>query len=100
MDYVFESFEGFEWDAGNRNKNHIKHSVLNSECEQIFFNQPVIVLEGAAHSVVEKRWAAFGKTDEGRLLVVIFTERKRLLRVVSARDTDCVGQVSQPDRSD
>jgi uncharacterized DUF497 family protein len=36
--------------------------------------------------VAEKRWAAFGKTDSGRLLVVIFTRRGNLLRVISARN--------------
>ena len=88
MDGVFAGFEGFDWDAGNNDKNFIKHNVRNSECEQVFFNQPLIVLEDTAHSLVEQRWAAFGKTDEDRLLVVIFTERRHLLRVISARDVD------------
>src|SRR3989304_3538475 len=86
MEGVFAGFEGFDWDTGNSEKNFIKHNVRNSECEQVFFNRPVIVLEDTAHSVVERRWAAFGKTDSDRLLVVIFTERNRLLRVISARD--------------
>jgi len=88
MDGVFSYFEGFDWDAGNSNKNFIKHNVRNSECEQVFFNQPLIILEDTVHSVVEKRWAAFGMTDSGRLLMVIFTGRKRLVRIISARDMD------------
>ena len=88
MEGVFAGFEGFDWDAGNTDKNFIKHNVRNSECEQVFFNQPLIVLEDTAHSLVEQRWAAFGKTDEDRLLVVIFTERRHLLRVISARNMD------------
>jgi len=31
-------------------------------------------------------WAAFGMTDIGRYLVIIFTKRGKLLRVISARD--------------
>jgi len=85
---VFAGFEGFDWDAGNSNKNFVKHDVRNSECEQVFFNQPLIILEDTVHSEIEKRWAAFGKTDSERLLVVIFTGRGRLLRVISARDMD------------
>jgi uncharacterized DUF497 family protein len=83
---VFGRFVGFQWDRGNTNKNLVKHNVQNWECEQVFFNRPLLVLEDPGHSVAERRWAAFGKTDSGRLLVVIFTNRGNLLRVISARD--------------
>jgi uncharacterized protein len=86
MDEVFRSFEGFQWDAGNSQKNLIKHAVHDWECEQIFFNQPLIILKDQVHSVAEKIWAAFGKTDTSRLLVLIFAKRDNLLRVISARD--------------
>jgi len=33
-----------------------------------------------------KRWAAFGQTDGGRFLTIIFTRREKLLRIISARD--------------
>jgi len=83
---VFGSLVAFQWDRGNDNKNLVKHNVQNLESEQVFFNKPLLVLEDPGHSVEEKRWAAFGKTDSGRLLVVIFTKRGKLLRVISARD--------------
>jgi uncharacterized protein len=83
---TFEDFLGFQWDWGNNHKNLIKHNVHNWECEQVFFNKPVLVLEDQAHSLFEKRWAAFGRTDAGRLLVVIYAKRGNLLRVISSRD--------------
>ena len=86
MENVFGSFVDFQWDRGNSNKNLVKHKVQNWECEQVLFNKPLLVLEDPGHSVAERRWAAFGKTDSGRLLVVIFTKRGNLLRVISARD--------------
>jgi len=86
VENVFGSFVVFQWDRGNDNKNLVKHNVQNWESEQVFFNKPLLVLEDLGHSVAEKRWAAFGKTDSGRLLVVIFTKRGKLLRVISARD--------------
>ena len=86
MDDVFRSFEGFQWDDGNSHKNFIKLNVQNWECEQVFFNRPLIVLDDPGHSAVEKRWAAFGKTDSNRLLIIIFTKRHNLLRIISARD--------------
>jgi uncharacterized DUF497 family protein len=86
MENDFHDFLGFQWDRGNIDKNLIKHSVENWECEQVFFNKPLVVLEDPRHSLAEKRCAAFGKTDAERLLVVIFTKRDDLLRVISARD--------------
>lgn len=82
----FEQFTGFQWDEGNLDKNLLKHQVQNWECEQIFFNEPLVILDDPKHSLSEKRWAAFGKTDAGRLLTIIFTKREKLLRVISARD--------------
>ena len=82
----FDQFTGFQWDEGNINKNLDKHNVENWECEQIYFNEPLLILDGLRHSTVEKRWAAFGKTDAGRMLTVIFTKRGSLVRVISARD--------------
>lgn len=82
----FEQFTGFQWDEGNIDKNLLKHQVQNWECEQIFFNEPLIILDDPKHSLSEKRWAAFGQTDAGRLLTIIFTKRGKLLRILSARD--------------
>ena len=82
----FGEFTGFQWDQGNIDKNLVKHGVENWECEQIFFNEPLLVLANPRHSISESRQAAFGRTDAGRLLVVIFTWRIDLLRVISARD--------------
>jgi hypothetical protein len=86
MENEFEKFIGFQWDKGNIDKNLLKHNVENWESEQIFFNEPLIILDDPKHSLSEKRWAAFGRTDAGRLLVVIFGRRGKLLRVISARD--------------
>jgi len=86
MENEFEKSTGFQWDKGNINKNLIEHNVEDWECEQVFFNEPLIVLDDPKHSLVEQRWAAFGRTEAGRLLVVIFTKRGKLLRVISARD--------------
>ncbi|MBW2671065.1 MAG: BrnT family toxin [Deltaproteobacteria bacterium] len=82
----FEQFTGFQWDEGNIDKNLFKHHVQNWECEQIFFNEPLIVFDDPKHSLSEKKWAAFGQTDGGRFLTIIFTRREKLLRIISARD--------------
>jgi uncharacterized protein len=81
-----ESIEGFDWDDGNREKNWNKHGVKPVECEMIFFNRPLVVIDDEKHSQVESRYYAFGKTDFGRVLLVGFCIRKNRMRVISARD--------------
>lgn len=81
-----KKLEGFQWDEGNSEKNPRKHGILNIEAEQIFFNEPLIVAEDHIHSITdEARYSALGTTDTGRNVTVIFTARKNLIRLISAR---------------
>jgi hypothetical protein len=77
---------GFDWDEGNLLKNWEKHGVSASECEQVFFNQPLLVAVDAAHSGKEVRYYELGRTDANRLLFLVLTVRKDLVRVISARE--------------
>ena len=77
---------GFEWDKGNSGKNWLKHRVTPFECEQIFFNQPLLVADDERHSQSEARFYALGKTDADRPLFVAFTVHRKLIRIISARD--------------
>lgn len=80
------TFQGFDWDHGNHHKNWEKHAVSYTECEEIFFNQPLLISHDTKHSDTEKRYFALGKTNHHRLLFVAFTKRLHLIRVISARD--------------
>ena len=86
MDEIFKTCKGFDWDEGNSEKNWILHLVTRSECEQVFFNEPLIVSEDTKHSQTEKRWVVLGKTDCERLLFIVITIRDKLIRIISARD--------------
>jgi uncharacterized DUF497 family protein/predicted DNA binding CopG/RHH family protein len=77
---------GFNWDEGNVDKNWEKHGVADFECEEVFFNQPLVVRHDPKHSQHEARFYALGRTDSNRLLLVAFTVRRKLIRVVSARE--------------
>jgi uncharacterized protein len=77
---------GFEWDKYNSDKIKTKHDVTSVECEQVFFNSPVIVGNDEKHSETENRFYVLGQTDSGRLLFLVFTVRKNKLRLISARD--------------
>ena len=84
--YEYSNCVGFEWDEGNSEKNWIKHHVTMSECEQVFFNQPLILAGNEERSQSEQRYYALGQTDAGRRLFIVFIVRGELVRVVSARD--------------
>jgi uncharacterized DUF497 family protein len=81
-------FEGFQWDAGNARKSADKHGVSQAEAEQVFFNEPLLLLPDLRHSQTESRFYALGHTDDGRRLHVTFTLRDqgRLIRIISSRD--------------
>jgi len=37
--------EGFQWDEGNGRKSIEKHDVSQGEAEQLFFNEPLLMVE-------------------------------------------------------
>ncbi len=75
----------FDWDEGNQDKNLNKHGVHYREIEEVFFNRPVKIFPDIGHSQIERRFLAYGKTNSGDLLLVVFTIRDQKLRVISAR---------------
>ena len=81
-----EGCTGFQWDSANADKIWDKHQVSRRECEQIFFNRPLIVADDEKHSDDERRFYALGKTDDGRRLFAVFTIRGDLIRPISVRD--------------
>jgi len=75
--------EGFEWDDGNIRKIFNKHNVSIKEAEEVFNSQPYIVLRTAYLN--EERFQMFGESKH-RLITIIFTIRKKKIRIISARD--------------
>ncbi len=78
---------GFDWDRGNARKTEA-HGVTQTEAEQVFFNEPLLLTRDAKHSGMEPRYRALGRTDGGRLLTIVVTIRGKgtLVRVISARE--------------
>jgi uncharacterized DUF497 family protein len=77
---------GFDWDEGNAPKIWTRHAVSQGECEQLFFVEPLLIAPDPKHSGGEERWAALGRTADGRTLAIVFTLRGDLIRPISARD--------------
>jgi uncharacterized protein len=84
----FQLITGFDWDASNERKNVASHQASQTEAEELFFNQPLLVSVDPAHSAQEQRWHALGVTDSGRKLHTTFTLRDHntKIRVISLRD--------------
>ena len=77
---------GFDWDEATGPKIWAKHEVSPVECEQVFFNLPVVAEHDEKHSGSETRYYVLGQTDAGRRLFPVVTVPGDLLRVISARD--------------
>ena len=82
-----DGIAGFDWDEGNRSKCR-KHGVSLAEIEELFLDDPQIAPD-LAHSAVEDRFVAVGRTRKGRPMFVAFALRRRagatLISPVSAR---------------
>lgn len=78
--------EGFDRDSGNARKNE-KHGVTQSEAEQVFMNEPLLLLPDSSHSRNEPRFYALGISSEKRMLSITFTVRDngKKIRIISAR---------------
>jgi uncharacterized protein len=75
----------FEWDAQKAAANLAKHKVSFEEAASVFGDPLGRILPDRRHSVGEKRFVLLGLSDSRRLLVVMYTERPRSVRVISAR---------------
>ena len=85
---VFTQIISFQWDEGNARKSEERHGVSQWEAEQVFANEPLLVVHDFQHSQSEQRYNALGCTASGRLLHVTFSLRNHnaAIRVISARD--------------
>lgn len=77
----------FVWDEGNSWKPGT-HDVAIKEAEQAFFDKHKKMFRDHLHSGSEERFRVIGKTKKKRLLFVVFTVRKDVIRIISARDTN------------
>ena len=82
----FPDLTGFQWDAGNSEKNWLLHEVKQAEVEQAFYNRPVLVSPDSGHSQGEMRHYVLGRSNAGRTLAIVFTIRATLVRPIMARD--------------
>ena len=53
---IIKGIKEFQWDKWNIDKNYKKHGVHWTECEEVFFNEPLVVKYDEKHSKKEDRF--------------------------------------------
>lgn len=93
---------GFEWDPVKATKNTRKHGVCFEEAQTIFVDPFEITISDPDHSQGEFRFLSIGRSEQGRVLVVSYTERAaNAIRIISARlasKSERYGYETQPGR--
>jgi uncharacterized DUF497 family protein len=75
-----------EWDSQKAESNKQKHGVSFEEAETVFSDPLAVIFDDEWHSESEEREIIIGHSIENRLLVVCFTERGDIIRLISARE--------------
>jgi uncharacterized DUF497 family protein len=77
----------FEWDEPKAKLNFKKHGIDFEEAKAVFRDPLAYIFDDEWHSVGEKREIIIGHDNKNRLLLVCFTERNQMIRIISARLT-------------
>jgi len=78
----------FQWNPTKATKNVRKHSVSFMEAATVFQDVLAYIFADEDHSEDEHREIIVGHSNRNRLLVVSFTERNDVIRIISARKAD------------
>jgi uncharacterized DUF497 family protein len=70
----------FDWDDANI-RHVARHRVKPDEAEEVFENSPMLV--SVQERSGEDRLLCFGRTNSGRFLTLVYTERNDRIRVVT-----------------
>lgn len=75
----------FEWDDQKAANNLLKHGVSFDEAVSVFGDALALTFADTDHTDDEDRSRTYGISNKVRLLVVIHTERRNGIRIISAR---------------
>lgn len=75
----------FEFDPIKGAQNFKKHKVSFEEAASVFGDAMAYTFADPDHSVGEQRWLTFGMSHARRVLVIIYTERRWKVRLISAQ---------------
>lgn len=68
-------------------KIEVKYGVLTDEVEEVLFSKPHVRRSQKGHIKGEDLYAAYGRTDAGRYLIIFFIRKEQTAALpISARD--------------
>ncbi len=76
----------FEWDEEKAGANLEKHGVSFEEAQTVFYNPLYVDFYDPDHSFDEHRYVLIGESGRGRLLMVSYTEKGDVIRLISSRE--------------
>ncbi len=76
----------FDWDVDKAISNLSKHGVSFDEAKTIFDDPLFVDFHDPDHSIDEYRYLIIGESARKRLLIVFYTERAEVMRLISARE--------------
>jgi uncharacterized protein len=76
----------FEWDENKAERNLSKYKVSFEEAKTVFDDPLYVDFYDPDHSGDEERYLIIGESNQGRLLIVSYTERSDSTRLISARE--------------
>ncbi len=76
----------FEWDDKKAQSNKRKHGITFGEASTIFGDPLSITIPDPAHLIGEDRFITIGTSANGKLIVIVHTERDDIIRIISARN--------------
>ena len=85
VDGTLASME-FVWDEDKAATNRAKHGVSFEDAKTVFYDPLYIDFYDPDHSDEENRYIIVRESRAGRLLIVAYTERDDLIRLISARE--------------
>jgi len=75
----------FEWDEDKARENLGKHKVSFDEAKTVFLDPFSVTIPDPDHSLDEERFVDIGTSVNGRVLVIVYTERGANIRLISCR---------------
>ena len=76
----------YEWDEAKAEVNLGKHGVSFEEARTVFDDPLYVDFYDPDHSYDEHRYIIIGQSNQGRLLLVSYTERVDVIRLISSRE--------------
>jgi uncharacterized DUF497 family protein len=88
----------FDWDPRKAKHNQQKHGISFEEASTVFADPLSITIDDPVHSGEEERFVDVRMSRRGRLLVVCYTQRSGLIRLISAREPTYAEQKQYEER--